>query len=334
MIKKIYKNYLIWVQSLISKNKRTRENPNKNLMLFKGDKLGDFFIFIPHLQKLIELGYNITLVSASFTKEIVDHLDLKIHHIVYETNNQKDIKKVIREIQKHNYIAAINFSMNVWGGIFVNNSFSDKKIALLQEKDHYVYKGTNLFYDKCYSYDRNTKTIDSYTKIIKEIISNFNIEYSISANSSEAEYIICHPFAGWKPREWPYFKEFLEKHSEKQFKIVGTKKELDSNSDYKNFETIELKSISHLMSVIESSSAFIGNDSGPAHYAALLGKKTNVIWGPGNLDRIKPQGKNVSVIYQEIDCRPCRQKGDVCERGVNKCLIDIKINDLEKALKW
>jgi ADP-heptose:LPS heptosyltransferase len=96
---------------------------------------------------------------------------------------------------------------------------------------------------------------------------------------------------------------------------------------------IDLISIDELMTEIETSMAFIGNDSGPAHYAALIGKPTTVIWGPGYLERIHPIGKNVQICIIEANCRPCRQKGDVCKNGKNNCLVDISVDKVMEYFK-
>jgi ADP-heptose:LPS heptosyltransferase len=331
MLKKIYKNYLIWLKSHFAKKLRPLKK-SKKILLFKGDKLGDFFIFLPHIQQLLKMGYEITLISAKFSKEIIDHLNIDLKYIEYKIDKISDINNILRQVKKADFDYAINFSMNVWGGIFVNNSKAFKKIALVQETEHYVYKGVNIFYDNIYSYNEKSKTIDTYTSVIQELIPDFNISYSINTKTDDKHFILIHPFAGWKPREWPYFSDLLTKKFNNKIKVIGTKDEFKNNDSYKEYEQIELDSISHLMTLIENCTAFIGNDSGPAHYSALLGKKTNVLWGPGNLDRIKPVGNNVNVMFKEISCRPCRQKGEICERGVNQCLLDLTLDEVEEKL--
>jgi heptosyltransferase-2 len=84
---------------------------------------------------------------------------------------------------------------------------------------------------------------------------------------------------------------------------------------------------------IENAGAFIGNDSGPAHYAALIGRPTFVLWGPGNYERVRPLGRNVHVFKKELPCRPCRQRGDRCIRGTNECLQMIGVDEVFETFR-
>ena len=69
----------------------------------------------------------------------------------------------------------------------------------------------------------------------------------------------------------------------------------------------------------------------PAHYSALIGKPTTVIWGSALLERIHPVGKNVQICVIPVPCRPCRQKGKVCSQGNNKCLENIGVELVLKS---
>ena len=53
------------------------------------------------------------------------------------------------------------------------------------------------------------------------------------------------------------------------------------------------------------SDLYLGNDSGVSHLAAALGVATTVLFGPSNVGRWAPRGKNVTVVTQNADCAPC-----------------------------
>jgi ADP-heptose:LPS heptosyltransferase len=53
------------------------------------------------------------------------------------------------------------------------------------------------------------------------------------------------------------------------------------------------------------SELYLGNDSGVSHLAAGLGVATVVLFGPSNVARWAPRGKNVTVVTQNSDCAPC-----------------------------
>ena len=137
----------------------------------------------------------------------------------------------------------------------------------------------------------------------------------------------------WKPKQWPKFFELMENLTEQNYKVkvIGTTKKYQDFIVPKNLQNnpsvsfTVLSSVKELMEQIDSCTAFIGNDSGPAHYAALIGKPTTIIWGPGLFERIHARGKNVHFCIVPVNCRPCRQKGVTCQRGNNICLQNVTV---------
>lgn len=337
-MKKIYRLYLTYIASFWVRHRRGESN--KNILLCKYDKLGDFFIFLPHLQELLRRGYRITLVAPPMLEAIVRYHRLKLKFIPSKTKYTSDVKRIIRRIRSKKYVAAINFSMNAWGGVFVNQADANVKIGLVQETDHYVYKGASRFYDHRLQFSPSPLTIDTYTMAIGKAISGFEIPYNIDA-LKYSQNIVIHPFANWQPREWPYFADFIRRisaHGER-IEIIGTAAEFSRAEWTREFETHkkvhlnELASINELMERVSSARLFIGNDSGPAHYAALLSKPTFVLWGPGNFDRIHPVGADVTIFKKDINCRPCRQVGALCQRGSNDCLKWITVDEVAEKVE-
>jgi ADP-heptose:LPS heptosyltransferase len=60
-----------------------------------------------------------------------------------------------------------------------------------------------------------------------------------------------------------------------------------------------------LAALLVRSDLYLGNDSGVSHLAAALGVATAVLFGPSNVARWAPRGKNVTVVTQDADCAPC-----------------------------
>jgi ADP-heptose:LPS heptosyltransferase len=229
--------------------------------------------------------------------------------------------------------------MNIWGGFVINQSFSSVKFGLIQEREHYVYKGKELFYDKILSYNQVMHTFDVLQNVFTGTMRIANTHKSIAFQKTHNHgYIAIHPYANWQPRIWPYFKKLIEQllDSNTTIHLLGTAKEHSGNEwlpeiTDSRLSVITLSSIDHLMTEIDHATTFIGNDSGPAHYASLIGKKTIVIWGPGFFERIHPVGRNTIYYKAAIDCRPCRQKGEVCFRGDNECLKKISVGEVLTA---
>jgi ADP-heptose:LPS heptosyltransferase len=60
-----------------------------------------------------------------------------------------------------------------------------------------------------------------------------------------------------------------------------------------------------LAALLARSDLYLGNDSGVSHLAAALGVITAVLFGPSNVPRWAPRGKNVTVLTQNTACSPC-----------------------------
>lgn len=70
-----------------------------------------------------------------------------------------------------------------------------------------------------------------------------------------------------------------------------------------------LTNLAEAVSVLKSSSAFVGNDSGLMHLAAALGKPTVGIFGSSNPDWTAPVGPRTRAVTPHgFDCRPCYLK--------------------------
>jgi ADP-heptose:LPS heptosyltransferase len=334
LLLRIAKYYWTFIASLIFKKRNRPKSTSRNILIAKFDGLGDFFILIPFFEMLHKNNYKIFCISHHTNSQVITHLHLNITFIPFKNSNLQEFRNLLNFVRTTDFEASYNLSMNIWGGILVNQSRSKLKIGLVQEKEHYVYKGANLFYDNTKSYTPSTHSFDVLQKVFT---STLNIQETVPVIHSEhnnSDYIVIHPYAKWPPRRWPRFPEFITEllAQNKQIRIIGTAKEhteIDWPSSIKcnkGCQFITLDSVDHLMSEIDNCSIFIGNDSGPAHYAALTGKPTLVLWGPGYFERIHHRGANVQICMTQIDCRPCRQKGDICQRGKNECLLNISVS--------
>jgi ADP-heptose:LPS heptosyltransferase len=63
--------------------------------------------------------------------------------------------------------------------------------------------------------------------------------------------------------------------------------------------------LGELSALLARSELYLGNDSGVSHLAAALSVVTAVLFGPSNVARWSPQGKNVTILTQNTECSPC-----------------------------
>jgi heptosyltransferase-3 len=121
--------------------------------------------------------------------------------------------------------------------------------------------------------------------------------------------ILIHPGSGSPTKNWPA-ERFLEliTHLQSLGKTVRVTlgevelerwpPELIQKFD-STAPTVRPASYLDLLAEIQKSSAFIGNDSGPTHLAAILGLRTLAIFGPTDPSVWQPQGPRVMAIQHE-----------------------------------
>jgi heptosyltransferase-2 len=85
-------------------------------------------------------------------------------------------------------------------------------------------------------------------------------------------------------------------------------------------------SLGELISVLRGSSATIGNDSGPVHISAALGKPTVAIFGPSSAAWTAPRGRAVRIVAGKADCAPCFERD--CPKKDAVCLSRVGVEEV------
>jgi ADP-heptose:LPS heptosyltransferase len=63
--------------------------------------------------------------------------------------------------------------------------------------------------------------------------------------------------------------------------------------------------LAQVVALLESSTLYLGNDSGISHVAAAVGVATVALFGPSDPRQWAPLGKRVVVVRRQIACAPC-----------------------------
>jgi ADP-heptose:LPS heptosyltransferase len=63
--------------------------------------------------------------------------------------------------------------------------------------------------------------------------------------------------------------------------------------------------LAQLCALLQRADLYLGNDGGVSHLAAALGVVSGVLFGPSNVTRWAPLGKNVAVFTRRTECSPC-----------------------------
>jgi ADP-heptose:LPS heptosyltransferase len=155
--------------------------------------------------------------------------------------------------------------------------------------------------------------IDIYLDIVKAKISiqDDSSPRIFPINFINNERILIQPFAGWRSKEWNFWKYLqLAKKLKNGIDIViitpfnALSNEIKNEININGITLRETETIGDLINQIRECSVFIGNDSGPIYIANLLGKATFTIFGPTNPKYHLPYGDYHSFCQANVDCKP------------------------------
>ncbi|MCB0376926.1 MAG: glycosyltransferase family 9 protein [Bdellovibrionales bacterium] len=155
-------------------------------------------------------------------------------------------------------------------------------------------------------------------------------------------FIVLHPYASQKNKEWPGFFELANTLIFNGINVVivgnGDKPWPKEVINFSNQTSLE-----ELMSIIKKATAVVTTDSGPMHISIGFKKPTLAIFGPTTKEfGFYPSFERCAVVEdEELDCRPCHvHGGNSCPQGHFHCMKAItsqqvfrRLHDLIKESK-
>lgn len=197
-------------------------------------------------------------------------------------------------------------------------------------------------------------TIETYFLLYSDLIHREDIKFNIeipeffraeienklkSWGLSAGKYVSCAPFAQFgNAKEWhlPYLIELAKLLKTQGIKLVvlGSKGDQARSLELAHGNILNLTGKTSLWQAVyiaKNSVAFIGNDSGLTHMAALAGSNTIAIFGPTPVSWTKPLGPSVYVIKKDLPCAPCEKRQ--CPLNTKECMKLIKPEDIFELLR-
>ncbi len=150
--------------------------------------------------------------------------------------------------------------------------------------------------------------------------------------------LTIHPGSGSPAKNWKKenFARIAEWASERSKILLisgpaeGGIKEIQGAMPKAKVFAVKNLSLIQLAAVLQSSTVYLGNDSGITHLAAALGLPTIAIFGPTNPEIWGPRGPGVRILYEKNFCSPCSsEERTACSR---QCLESIRPNSVIKLL--
>jgi heptosyltransferase-2 len=159
-------------------------------------------------------------------------------------------------------------------------------------------------------------------------------------------YILIHPFAGWKAKEWNFNKYILLSrmlNAKYNLKFIshpgGIDDLIQQELTAQDIEVVICMDVYELIKVINSGTVIISNDSGPIYIASMLGKPTFTIYGPTNPDFSFPFGPYHQFTRKKIKCSPEKDQ-QYCFTNAGRqgcpsfeCMNDFMVEDVYKEIE-
>lgn len=146
--------------------------------------------------------------------------------------------------------------------------------------------------------------------------------------------VALHPFAThetktWTEKRWKELSLALrEKEIEHIFIGVGNSSFNESQESF-----INKTSLRQSAALLAHCKALITGDSGPMHLARAVQTKVVALYGPTTKEwGFFPSPSEGIVLEKDLDCRPCSLHGVASCPIAQKCLRDIQIDEVLKAL--
>ncbi|MFB3921739.1 MAG: glycosyltransferase family 9 protein [Terriglobia bacterium] len=160
---------------------------------------------------------------------------------------------------------------------------------------------------------------------------------------TEGEYAVLHPTAlyftkQWAPENFARLGQYLE--HDIGLPVIyscgpGEAAALDAveKASGGSVRRVEGASLNLFAAALAAARIFIGNDSGPAHMAAALGRpgvvifgsSSSTIWGPW------PLGGGWETVQNDYECNPC--PGDRCYRFERpECILSVSYDQVRAAV--
>lgn len=351
----IYTKYfkMIWVERILSLffaiiikifsfNRIIRKN-NDTILILSLHRLGDTVFTLPAINS-IKQNFNkkITIVCFEETEPIFKLIfsDLECFILTHQDFYWHD--RLITFKAKHK-ILALKPSI-----IFDLTTVIRSASILLGNKADKVIGSNEIYFKSLYTHfilkRKKPHLSDIYLDITRLYINKEIPELIFNTKFNENGWILIHPFASYKNKEWP-LNQFIklanfimDKYKCKIiFPINRLSNEIKAELNNLNIDFMVANSIKELINEFENGSLLIGNDSGPVNIANLFGIPTFTIYGPTNSLFHKPKNGNNRFVFSNIKCSP-KENEKMCftHGGIfcpsNECMQNLNFEQVKEEV--
>lgn len=276
-------------------------------------------------------GVGDALLHTAFFKSFFEKNKKKLNifhtdeHVYDLLSNNPYINLFLYEADKYDF-KILKTSLS---DIELNIVFKKNNIFNFKKNTHYGALMPSLTYDKS-SYKIIGDTFNY--KIIDEKPEIFLTHQELEEGKiaiSKCDFVICiNPSSAGKIKEWSFDKweKIVKLYPKIQFVQLGSKNEKKIKGVLDFIGT----PIRKQLSILASSDLYVGLDSFWNHAARALNIKSVILFGPTNPE-VWGYAENINI-YKKTRCSPCVDWGIIECPYAKKCMNDIQILDVKKAI--
>ncbi len=270
---------------------------------------------------------------------------------LYQLNKEKlDIAFNLEFFSKFGAILNFLSRAQITAGYYLNEPWRTHLISHKIYYNHYKHI-SEIFMALGNALGANSKNLSLEKPIIrsgdKKHIDRLFKEHSIR-NDDWKVLINVNTSGLFLNRSWPtsYFSVLIDKIINQYgayIILIGGKEDIDRvgkvmallENKEKVMNLAGKTNIPQLLALIEQVDMVISNDSGPLHFAVMMGTPSISFFGPESPVQYGPKGSIHTVIYKGYYCSPClhvyNEKNSKCKN--NFCLKDISVNEVFEVVE-
>ena len=325
----------------------------KNILFINYGGIGDEILFLPTINSVKAQYPNskITLALEARSKSIKNFVNY-IDDIITVDIKASGIKK---------YFNILKFIFSCWFKNFdcVISSGKSPFVAIILFltfiKERIGYKTKTAFLlTKSVPLNENQYAGKMYHDLVKPIVDceyknpeiDIPSDYVLADELKNIDYIALHPGVSkmsitkniLKCPKLPFWLDLIKGllDQNKKVLLLGTNDDKElidkivSNSDISNNPNFinyfnKTKNLLDMALIMKNATSVICVDSAPLHVAVSVKSNIFAIFAPTNEEKLVPKDNNITLITNNVDCRPCLWHKRNCNCEHSKCLeIDPK----------
>lgn len=279
--------------------------------------------------------------------------------ITYRSKSPAALLQLIRKVRAPRFSKVFVLNPIARGSLIAWISGAPERIGLLRdfERQQSLHGLENVLLTRAYvpkemkrhEVDRYLDLLENYGLEIREedripalkIPPGLLSEYPLPVRGSEKNAIMINLGAGWKNRLWPQermicLSQALLREGCSRLYFCGGSTETQAAEfllkqlDGRGVNLCGKTTLPQLSAYLTQCNLFITSDTGSLHIASALHIPVVALFGPGDLEKVRPRSAKTEVLYHVMPCSPCRfQYTSLC--GENLCMKEISVEEVFEA---